>query len=221
MADVQFPHLREELLQILHADQKELREFEHKYKKLTSESERKRALEEARAHNRARSERLQEILIEIRRPTIEQIGRDGSGAVSVLALHSELKLVKHVLRDFEEQFKIDKKTVYFQAIPSLADRVSIVETRKQRYGTNWMVDEAGHPFLIEVEDFAKMNQHRAKYGLGPAKKPTNLSLGAKKYPVGQGLAQESDQKKLTDKEYEQYCRPLLEELRFTKKKKSL
>ncbi len=206
---VRFPDFRNELLQMVEEDQKEIRENFHAYSKIKSESikRRKYALVAKNCHARAR--RLLEILDEIKDPTIKNLGADGSSVVPVIALHSYLEVMKKVLSLFEANFKKNPSNIYYQGIPPLKDRILILEHGKQLFGTNWSIDKDGKPFLIPVEDFPNMNYRRAKYGLEPTRRPVNLAIGATKYPLGRGLAKVSDQKPLTKEEYDEYSRHYL------------
>lgn len=89
---------------------------------------------------------------------------------------------------------------------SLADRIMAFEQRTQLYGSNWTIDKSGKYFLIPVKAFEHMNERRAKFGLGPRMKPTVYAIGEEEYPLGQGLAEASDQKKLTDEEYIEFTK---------------
>lgn len=58
--------------------------------------------------------------------------------------------------------------------------------------------------MIPVKDFKHMNERRAQFGLGPLISPTVYAIGEERYPLGQGLAEANDQKKLTDKDYAKF-----------------
>ncbi|HVI60636.1 MAG TPA: hypothetical protein VM535_00595, partial [Candidatus Saccharimonadales bacterium] len=75
--------------------------------------------ERFRAKAKKRADRMIEILNIIGAPTIENVGKDGSQAISVLALHTSLDTMKEVLKSFEDSYKNDPKSVYNEAIPSL------------------------------------------------------------------------------------------------------
>jgi|GEM_PF-1012456 len=203
-AKERFPKFRKELLRMVEEDQKEIRKNFHAYSKIKAEDIKRRKYALVAKNCHARAHRMLEILGEIKDPTIENIGLDGSKAVSLLALHSYLDIMKKVLAIFEAYFEKDPSNIYHQSIPPLKDRIMILEHKKQLFGTNWNMDRNEKPFLITVEDFSKMNNRRSNYGLKPARHPVNLAIGAIKYPLGRGLAKESDQKPLTPEEYDEY-----------------
>ncbi len=146
------------------------------------------------------------ILEEIGEPTIDNIGADGSQAISVLALHSRLSIMKRVLRAFEACYDQDPASVYHEAIPSLTDRVLIIERKEQHFGTQWMLGADGKFFLPTVEDFARMNQRRAAHGLGKAKHPVDLTYGVPKRKPSRPDTHERDQRPPTQEEYDAYIR---------------
>lgn len=211
---VRFPEYRRELLSMLEQDQRELRSLQANLQKLPSKKSKKAKEYETFRECHIRAHRMLDILNEIKEPTAENIGIDGSRAISVIALHSYLSVMKKVLVLFEKHFKTGKGVIDPESIVSLTDRIMIIEHKYQRFGSNWMIDSLGKPFLITVEDFKKMNQRRAKYGLKPRQRPIDLSYDSKnKYPLGKGLAKELDQRTLSESEYRQFTkyklRPLL------------
>ncbi|MEO8105019.1 MAG: hypothetical protein ABI602_01650 [Candidatus Saccharibacteria bacterium] len=205
-ADVAFPRQREELLKLAFEDQ--LQAKGHSVGGLDLGSQQFKSVQITNDYH-IRAHKMLEILDIVKAPTITNIGMDGSKAVSLLALHSYLDLMKRVLVVFEQQFARDPAGIYFQAIPPLTDRITILESKSQSFGTNWTIDQDGKPFLITVKNFSDMNKRRAKYGLKPSHRPVNLAVGAAKYPLGKGFAKETDQKDLTDEEYAEYSRDYL------------
>ncbi len=179
---VKYPLFREEILGLVHEDQRVIRENFHRISLIKSKDEREREYLYIAQAGHVRADRLSEILDVIKLPTISNIGVDGSQAVATLALHSYLDLLKRVLGLFERQFEINPEDICCQSIPSLKDRVMILEHKKQLYGTNWMVDNDSRPFLVYMDDFEGINERRAVYGLKPVNRPTNLAIGAVKYP---------------------------------------
>lgn len=201
-----FPKYREVLINLAEADQREIRENFHAINEIKSEIVKSRKYTEIARHCHSRAHKMLEILREIERPTIENIGEDGCEAAALLALHSYLDIMKQLLDLLESQFKLNPSGICYKSIPALKDRILILEHKNQLFGTNWMLSKDGKPFLIPVDDFAYVNQRRALYGLDPIRRPVNLAIGAKKYPLGKGLAKASDQKKLNDEEYGRYSR---------------
>ncbi len=211
-ATIKFPELRRELILMAEEDQREISGNFHRIKQISSESQRQKEFDEIALHCHIRAKRMLEILDEIEEPTIQNIGEDGCEAVLLLAQHSYLSAMKRVASLFEQQLISDPKSVPVSHIPALKDKIMILETRKQKYGTQWEISEDGVPFLVPVKSFEDVNRHRAKYGLKPVRKPVNLAIGAEKYPLGRGLASASDQKELTEGEYQRISRNYLQSM---------
>jgi hypothetical protein len=201
---VKFPREREELLRLAQEDQEEIRENSKRIGDMTSKAEQERQFTVIASHCHLRAQRMLAILSEIKIPTVENIGKDGCEALLLLTQHSYLSVMKKIQDIVERIFKHDPNNVAAAYIPALKDRISILEYRKQLYATQWTVNKNGEPFLIAVYDFPHVNERRAVYGLQPVRRPVNLAAGAIKYPLGRGLAKATDQKPLTDEEYQQY-----------------
>lgn len=199
-----FPQFEAELIRLGEEDQTEIRGHYQALQYLNSQEAKDQQSYKLALNCHKRARRMREILEVIKKPTITNIGLKGSKTVSLLALHSYLDLMKRVLVIYENEFKKNPDNIYFQAIPPLTDRIMILEERVQYFGTNWSLAKDGTYFLIAVKDFAGMNERRAQYGLEPTKRPVILSTGADKYPLGEGKAKASDQKALTDEEYQDY-----------------
>ena len=203
---VKYPHYQEELAKLVEEDQTEARGHYQKLKALSLESEKNTLNDQLKTHCHERAERMMQILDEIGEPSITNIGVPGSEAVSLLALHSYLDEMKRVLTAYEIAFRRDPADVYNESIPSLTDRIMVFEYRTQLYGNNWSIDKNGKFFLIPVRDFDHMNERRAKFGLNPRMRPTVYAIGEEKYPLGRGEAQVSDQKPLTNQEYDAFTK---------------
>ena len=201
-----YPELRQELIKLGEEDQTEIRGHYQKLKALKTDEKKDKLELQLKAHCHARAERMIEILKAIEEPSISNVGIEGSQVISLLALHSYLDEMKTVLTAFEKLYAKEPTNVYNEAIPSLTDRIMVFEQRCQLYGTNWMIDKDGKYFLIPVKDFEHMNERRRAFGLGPRMKPIVYAIGEEKYPLGQGLAEASDQKELTDKEYAKFTK---------------
>lgn len=154
---------------------------------------------------------MMEILDKIGMPTTENIGDDGSQAVSVIAIHSRLSIMKKVLDLFEKCYEKDPRSVYHEAIPSLTDWVLILEHKKQKFGTQWMMGADGKFFLPPVEDFKNINSRRAAYGLGKARRPRDLTYGVPKGPLPPET-QENDQRAPSHAEYNDNALEYLDEI---------
>jgi hypothetical protein len=172
-----FPEFRQELVKLLEEDQEEIRNHYKKLKALGPEEERGLLNQQLNEHCHIRAKRMMEIIETIKEPSISNIGQEGSEAVSVLALHSYLDEMKKVLATYEEVYKRNPDDVNKESIPSLTDRIMVLEQKNQLFGNNWMLDKSGKYFLVPVKDFEHMNQRRAKYGLNPRMKPTVYAVG--------------------------------------------
>ena len=201
-----FPGFKKELMRLEDEDQAEVRIHYQVLKDAQTEEKRKQLNDLLASHCHTRACRMLEILDEIKEPTIGNVGLEGSKAVSLLTLHSYLEVMKKVLAIYETVYKRNPSDIYGQAIPPLVDRIMILEHHMQLFGTNWYMGNAGKLLLVPVKDFPNMNRRRAQYGLEHARKPTILSVGATKHPLGTGKATESDQKEMAADEYEEYSR---------------
>lgn len=201
---MRYPRHYEELLAMLEADQREVRACAKAYKHAPHAAATYDIRDQFIVHSQYRVKRVLEILDEIGEPTVDNIGTDGSQAVSVLALHGKLSIMKRILRAFEASHKRNPTNVYYEAIPSLTDRILIIETRRQRFGTQWMLGADGKFFLPPVQDFEHMNERRAAHGLGKSKHPIDLTYSVPKIDPPRPDTQASDQRSPTDQEYQDF-----------------
>ncbi len=204
--EVRYPHYQKELARLAKEDQIEIRGHYQKLRALSLEEEKQRLNDQLAEHCHARADRMLQILDEIKEPSISNIGKAGSEAVSLLALHSYLDVMKKVLAAYEAAYRRDPEDIYNESIPALTDRIMVLEHRTQLYGTNWSVDKEGRFFLIPVQDFEQMNERRAGFSMTPRMRPIVYAKGEDKYPLGRGRAQASDQKELTDREYDEFSK---------------
>lgn len=142
------PELRAELLEMLDADQAE------------------RTGEVSANSDRARTERLREIIDEYGWPTVTQVGVDGATAAWAIAQHSDHDV------EFQEQALelMTAAAAAGEADPSqlafLVDRVAVNQGRRQTYGSQMgCVDGKAVPAPIDDED--NVDQRRADVGLDP------------------------------------------------------
>ena len=192
------------MLAILEEDQREARTSSRKYMHAPRSDVARKARATFTLHSQQRAVRVLELLDVIGgEPTLENIGADGSQAVSVIALHSRLSVMRKILKAFEASYKKDPASVYYEAIPSLLDRVLIFERKKQKFGTQWMFGTDGKFFLPPVADFSRMNKRRAAHGLNVARHPRDLSYGIPKGPPPPET-RASDQRVPTEAEYTEY-----------------
>jgi hypothetical protein len=203
---MRYPQFAKKLLHMAQEDQDEVRAMQQIMDAMPTDAERSKYRQQVADHCHERAAIMLEILDTIGVPTFENIGPEAAETVSLFALHSYLDEMKQVLLIYEKQFQIDPESIYKEAIPPLTDRIMIAEQRKQKFGTNWSITKDGTWFLIPVEDFEHVNELRKMYALHPIRKPRCLSVGAEEWPLGQGPAEPSDQKELTEEEYMQYTR---------------
>jgi hypothetical protein len=142
------PELRAELVELLDADQAE------------------RTGEVTANNDRARTERLKEIIDEYGWPTVAQVGAEGATAAWAIAQHSD-----HDVEFQEQALELMTAAVAAgEADPSqlafLVDRVAVNQGRPQTYGSQMgCVDGTAVPAPIGDED--KVDQRRADIGLDP------------------------------------------------------
>jgi hypothetical protein len=108
------------------------------------------------------------------------------------------------LQLFKQSYNKNPGSVYNEAIPSLEDRVLIIEGKKQKFGTQWMLGKDGKFFLLPVEDFPNMNKRRAIYGMGKSRHPLDLTDGVPEKEPFRPYTKETDQRAPTKEEYEDY-----------------
>lgn len=204
------PHHRKELLELLKEDQREVRACSRAYRHSRNDTDAQHIRQQFVRHSHDRVERGLAILNEIGVPTVANIGADGAQALSVLALHAKMDAMRRILQAFEECYRADPKSVYNEAIPSLTDRFRILDGKRQIFGTQWMLGEDGKFFLPPVEDFKRMNDHRAVYGLGRSQHPIDLTDGVPDRPPLRPYTEESDQRYPTEQEYREFAHGSLE-----------
>jgi hypothetical protein len=201
---MRYPRFRIELLSMLEEDQQEVRACSKKYRRgprtVSTYDVRDRFI----IRSQERVKRTEEILDEIGAPTIENVGADGSQAISVLALHARLSDMKKILASFEASYKKGPASVYHEAIPSLTDRILLIERKKQRFGTQWMLGADGKFFLPPVEDFEHLSQRRAAHGLGKSMHPIDLTDGVPEHEPPRPETRASDQRPPTEREYQDF-----------------
>ncbi len=196
-----YPHYRDKLVAMLGQDQREVRAHARAYKHSPKSPDIITSRKQLNERCLQRAKRMLKILDEIGAPTIDNIGTDGAQAMSVIALHSKYSIMKQVLAAFEASYRNDPASVYLEVIPSLTDRVLLLERKKQRFGSQWLMGVDGKFFLYPVADFKYMNERRTQYGLDKARHPRDLTYGIPKGPLPPET-QESDQRQPTQEEYD-------------------
>lgn len=96
----------------------------------------------------------------------ERFGPSVSGDAILMVKHSDnLALQMAVLSHAEKDFKADPQGSQVFAI--LYDAVQLKLGERQRYGTQLNQDAAGNPFVIPLEDAAKVDEIRKELGMPP------------------------------------------------------
>ena len=201
-----YPEFRDELVALAEEDQNELVANMHAISLTTDQVKKDKELKKLFTNCHVRASRMSEILEAIGTPSISKVGTDGCEAILLITQHSYLALMKKVLKLFEQAIEHDPLSVPIRNLPSLIDRIMVLEERRQLFGTQWKNTKDNKPFLVTVIDFENVNMRRAEYGLDPVHRPVNLAEGAKAYPLGRGLAIASDQKDVADEEYEKIAK---------------
>lgn len=116
--------------------------------------------------DKKRLQTMLELLARFKQPTVENIGQDGSKAVWLLAQHSDLVTMQHILRLFVRLHR-QNKPIYHQGIPYLKDRINILQNKKQHYGTQFLIDEKGDWQLRPLVSKKYVNKWRAEFDLEP------------------------------------------------------
>jgi hypothetical protein len=179
---VTYPQQAAELEQLLNDDQTIWKSFWRDNFNKQNTPEFRDLFEKVRAEQRAQSKRVLEILYEVGQPTLSNIGSDAAQAVSILALHDSINVLRSVLHMFMTCYEQDRENTYYQAIPSMVDRLRLLERKPQVFGTQWEFDEDNFPYLPTVEDFAGVNDRRREYGIEPLRWPKSLAIPENKQP---------------------------------------
>lgn len=200
---VKYPGYAKELTQLLSEDQTVWKSFWRDNFDRQNTPEFLEEFENVRAKQRGQSKRMLEILHTIGRPTLRNIGTDAAQAVSILALHDSLDVLRSVLDIFIDCYEKDKTDAYYQAIPSMTDRVRILERKPQVFGTQWEFDKHNYPFLPTVEDFEHVNDRREAYGIEPLRWPKSLAIPEDRQPWLKKPLSGSVMRDITDEEFQQ------------------
>lgn len=180
--NIKFPELAQELANLLDQDQDEWREYARKEfdtQENDSVLSDKRIL---RQNVQARADRMLDILKEIGEPSISNVGTEGALAISVLATHTSIGVTRHILKSFNDLYSRNKKDARYQSITAMTDWLAILEHKPQTFGTIWLMDEQFYPFLPTVQDFERVDERRAAYGIEPLRWPKSLAIPEDKQP---------------------------------------
>ncbi|MEY9838588.1 hypothetical protein [Streptacidiphilus sp. EB103A] len=177
--------LSKELVLLLEEDQKDWKSLGKLY---WTEGRTPRYLREREAlygHVDARLGRALEILRKIGEPSLSNIGRDGSVALSVLAIHASREPLEEILAAFQKCYDRDKDDCAYDLIPAMLDWVLVQKGQPQEFGTQWLFDEEKYPFLPTVARFTtvvELNSRRAAYGREPYRWPKSLAIPEDEQP---------------------------------------
>ena len=95
---------------------------------------------------------------------VPRFGKDAASAAILLAKHSgDLILLKAALPIVEEDVKHHGGPGEMFSV--LYDELQIELGNKQRYGTQIDMDKDGHPFILPLEDPAKVDEYRREIGI--------------------------------------------------------
>ena len=157
-----------ELILLAESDQSDIKKFFLKNDTSVFDDNERLAL----AHRcRARANSVNEIVTE---HNVKKLDKEAIEATLTVIKHSYLELMKKILVILNNNLDSAQRNTHIESIMSLEDRISVLESRKQIYGTQWMVDENNKPFLIELYDFDKANLIRASYGVKNISLPLNV-----------------------------------------------
>ena len=181
-ANIKFPELAQELTRLLDQDQVEWREYARKEFEAHDKSNLLADKQLLRQRVEKRTLRVLEILEDIGEPSISNIGTEGCLAISILATHASLKTTRCILKSFNDLYARDKTNTRYQSIPAMTDWLAVLERKPQVFGTIWLMDHRGYPFLPTVEDFEHVNERHAEYDIEPLRWPKSLAIPEDKQP---------------------------------------
>lgn len=201
---VKYPEYAKELEQALKTDQAVWKSFWAQNYKRQDTPEFEEEFNRVRKVQNARAARILEILDAIKLPTISNIGQEAAQAMSIIALHDTFSVLKRVRNTFLDSYALNKDDTYYQAIPSMMDRVRILERKPQVFGTQWDddPDESIGRFLPTVEDFEHVNERRSDYGIEPLRWPKSLAIPESEQPWLKRPLSELVMRDITDEEFE-------------------
>lgn len=205
-----YPELARELEKLLEDDQNEWREYARKEHYADSNSEPKTEKMLLRQHVQARAKRMLEILDEVSEPSINNIGADGALAMSVLATHTSIETTRHVLKAFIKMYAHNESDTRQESIPAMTDWIAVLEHRNQKFGTIWLTDIDGHPFLPTVDNFDNVDAIRGEYGIEPLHWPKSSAISIEEQPWLTKPLCELVMREPTDEEYEIFVNDYLD-----------
>jgi len=111
------------------------------------------------------TERLKQIVSEVGWPTISKVGKEAAQGAWLIVQHAD-----HDPAFQEECLRLMREggeDVNPPDVAYLEDRVRVNTGRKQLYGTQWYVNDAGESVPRPIEDPENLEQRRAEAGLEP------------------------------------------------------
>lgn len=156
---------RLQIQELVTVDQKELADLSSELGSANSVSDRLALIEPVARKCQKRSEFILKILgTSGVKPTISNIGEEGSAGVILLALHSYLEVMEKVNALYHRLLDEDPSDVPSSYLAVLVDRISIIKDGKQVLGTNNYYED-GKEYFIPIVDIGNLNHRRLKYNL--------------------------------------------------------
>ncbi len=124
-------------------------------------------LKELEKEDQKRTAEMMDLLKVCGTPSAENIGLDGSRAVWVLSIHTDVSTMKKIHKIFQSLYKKGKGGVFYWGIPFLVDRIRVEEGKKQLYGTQYHFDKKNTLRNFPILKPQLVNQRRAEYDLPP------------------------------------------------------
>lgn len=162
-----YPRHRSLILKWLKEDQARLTALGKKLNGLYDLDSKIQAIKPVAKACQLRAVEVLDLLNEIHEPIKTNIGLDGSEAIIILTLHSNVTYMEKVLHIYEECIEKDPSSIASDSVASLVDRVGLIKTGSQKLGTIWLEDENGSSFIPPIQEIESVNKRRIRYRLGP------------------------------------------------------
>jgi len=159
LAAIQYPALREELLDMVERDQRT-----RKSRGRSDDADFDSFVARLTKVDRRNTARMHEIVDEVGWPTKSKVGSDGTQAAWLLVQHADLDVPfqRRCLTLMQDQQVFDE--VYAQNLAYLTDRVLVNEGKEQEYGTQFH-DVDGKPQPRPIRDAKNVDKRRKAVGL--------------------------------------------------------
>jgi hypothetical protein len=178
---MRYPRQAAELVAMLEADQAERKHVGRLYFNVSKGDDLPEAIE-AERHSLLRGRRAMDIMDECGEPSFDNYGQEGVQAIAVLAQHAPAWITAKVLEQMQSIFERDRRETDYKAIPSMTDRLLLLDQEPQQFGTIWLFDEHKQPFLPTVEDFEQVNARRKLYDIGRLRWPRSMAIPESEQP---------------------------------------